>query len=1410
MSRFHATLLLIGLAAALGAAGCGPALTAAGIAGLAAIQKSRSALVDSPPAVTVETPAGALNDIVPVEYRLTDFDTGDRADVVVSYSRDGGASFRPTTGAFVEGAEGTTNLSTSATGETHTYFWNTAKDLGPTNQTGILIRIAVTPAGEPSGAGSSAQTSAFAVLNRFMTTLAAQAAALELQPTALTLDGGGDVFLADGAGHRVLRLGRTSGTTTLLAGTGTAGFAEGNLPALSAQLNLPLGLGVDPQGDVLVADFLNLALRRVQLGNGFITVAAGQGDSLQDGELASQAFLFLPRDLALDAQGNAYVLTENGQVRVINLQGTTTLTFSYGTTTCTSLSGSQISVGPGRISTLIGGNPKCGLGPSAYTRRINQGRALVLEESGSERVAYVLDVGGAGSTGGSSAQLFAANLGTTAVTRFSLVTQSSVSILPGDTATLAQGSVFNQLGNSPDLALGAGGALLVSSPDANRVTALNVTLGSVQIGGVSVASGSSAPVLGSGQAGFEGDGLAGTSAQLFFPTSVAGDAAGNVYVGEANGRLRVAAGGSGLSFAGQSIAAGRVATLPAALPNVAPAIVSPTLIAQDPSGDLIFTDSALSDPRSNRVFRLDRNTGALTPLLGSGILGDTGDGGPATQARVGQLGSPALSPDGRVLCVPDVTHHRVRAVNLSGATLDFLGVQIAAGAVQTVVGVGQVTSGSLVPLGDGGPASSASLFRPVTVDFDGAGLLWIGDNGNHRIRVCNPTGKSQTLLGVTLAADTIQTVVGTGQPGGSGADGEGGPAGQAKLGRPGALLGPDGNLYLVDETSAQIPRVRVVNLGSQAIVRGTVSVPTGAIATLAGSGQARLEDDSNLGDGGAALSATFRSISGLTLTPGGLLFLSDEEDHRVRVVNLAETPQTLRGVSLASGAIQTALGSGIPAFQGDPGAVGATFSGGLSPSPLDGPSGLLAFSDGRLIVLDTNNGALRLANFADGPRGFAGANANSGQVVIVAGQRAGKVRIRSPLSVRVAADESVIFSDQGQLQSEPAVLRLDPQTRLVTRLAGTGERTSFDGSDLGDGGQALLATFGEVRGIDLDPQGSLYVADATNRRLRFVNRTSTDQTPLAGVTVGAGAIQSLLDGNQGDGNADNDEGRAVTGGGVDLFLPNSVSFSSGALWVTDEGSDRLLRIDTAAGTVAGVFSRSLLAAGTGTLGAGSTGATVLQDLGANFTGAGVAAGDLVTLNGSSGARVQAVLSATQVTVNAPVSGGAIAYRIERDDSPVAVVAISSTQAYLAVQSQARGGSRILELTYTGSGFSSKAIAGNGIPGWNGDLLSASDLQLGEVRGMYLSGSLLYLTDTGNHRVVAINTSSASLSVADLVIGPGEARTVAGGGQGTPGFNGDAIPPHLALLNRPTGVAVGPRDEVVVVDGGNGRLRRFER
>ena len=152
----------------------------------------------------------------------------------------------------------------------------------------------------------------------------------------------------------------------------------------------------------------------------------------------------------------------------------------------------------------------------------------------------------------------------------------------------------------------------------------------------------------------------------------------------------------------------------------------------------------------NIIRRVDAATGDITTVAGDGDWGFSGDGGPATSARLAHPGGLAVDDLGN-LYIGDDCNHRIRKVDATTGT------------ITTVAGTG-VWGFS----GDDGPATSARLSNPGGLAADGEGNLFIADVGNHRVRKVDAT------------TGNITTVAGTGDWGFSG---DGGPAISARLAR---------------------------------------------------------------------------------------------------------------------------------------------------------------------------------------------------------------------------------------------------------------------------------------------------------------------------------------------------------------------------------------------------------------------------------------------------------------------------------------------------------------------------------------------------------------------------------------------------------------------------------------------------
>jgi RHS repeat-associated protein len=290
----------------------------------------------------------------------------------------------------------------------------------------------------------------------------------------------------------------------------------------------------------------------------------------------------------------------------------------------------------------------------------------------------------------------------------------------------------------------------------------------------------------------------------------------------------------------------------------------------------------IADTNNNRIRRVGTD-GIISTVAGNGYSGFSGDGGPATQARLKQPKGIAIGTDGS-LYIADTENYRIRRVGTDGI-------------ISTIAG------GFGGFHGDGGPATQAGLGLPDSVAVAPDGSFYIADTYNKRIRRVGADG-------------IISTVAGNGEYIGSG--GDGGPATQAILPFPHSVaIGPDGSLYI--ESGGFSPtewygrRIRRVG-------------PDGIISTVAGIG-----DPGYSGDGGPATQAQLISPEGVFVDLDGSFFIADIYNHRIRRVG-------------SDGIITTVAGTGNYGFSGDGGpATQASLNGPYGVAV--GPDGRLYIAD---------------------------------------------------------------------------------------------------------------------------------------------------------------------------------------------------------------------------------------------------------------------------------------------------------------------------------------------------------------------------------------------------------------------------------------------------------------------------------
>jgi serine/threonine-protein kinase len=292
------------------------------------------------------------------------------------------------------------------------------------------------------------------------------------------------------------------------------------------------------------------------------------------------------------------------------------------------------------------------------------------------------------------------------------------------------------------------------------------------------------------------------------------------------------------------------------------------------------------DLTGHRVYKTDPQ-GVTVVVAGTGRAGFSGDGGPASVAQLNGPAGIAIGPDGS-LYISEYNNDKIRKVS-------------PAGIITTIAG----STGGFT--GDGGQASAARMNGPASIAFDGAGNLIFVDFNNFRIRKINPAG-------------VITTVGGTGRVS---ASGEGGLATATDIYAYWMAVARDGTIYVGDDGDGRLN-------GTKRVRRIATN---GVINTGAGTGVSGYS-----GDGGPAVAAQLKSVSGVALDANGNLYIADAEDIKIRKV-------------APDGIITTYACSGLAGSTGDGGPV--------REARFNFPSGMTTDAFGNLYVADTRNDRIR-------------------------------------------------------------------------------------------------------------------------------------------------------------------------------------------------------------------------------------------------------------------------------------------------------------------------------------------------------------------------------------------------------------------------------------------------------------------
>lgn len=670
-------------------------------------------------------------------------------------------------------------------------------------------------------------------------------ASASIQPQYPAADSSGNVYFQ--SNNAIYKL--SAGSVTRIAGIARAGFAGDNGPATSAQIgtNIPFSglspMTLDSAGNLYFID--GLRIRKVSANGTISTIAGtGQGGGGGDNGPAASATFSNPGGIAVDSAGNVYVSdTALHVVRRIAPNGTIT---RYAGTGQEGFGGDH---GPATSAMLD--NPQ-GLA-------VDSAGNLYIADWRNARIREV-------STGG------------------------TIDSVAGDGDFALSGD------NQPALTSGIGTPSAVAvdrSGTIYMVTSGLVQSGITNIGVIrTVSQGAVRTVAGLGHAALS-NGQPASNAFLngLGPAGFAVDSQDNIYFGQGAFLWKIGfdltvtsiAGNGALNFSGDGGSA------------TAAQLSGPDQVGFDAAGNMYIADSG-----NARIRKVDSSGGIMT-IAGTGVSGDSGDGGPATKAQI-QIDGMAVDKSGNVY-IADTGHGAVRKI--------------------TPAGISTVAGGKIGFSGDGGPATQAGFDLLAGVAVDSAGNIYTADNCEIR-KVSAADGTISDFAGRYCSGACLPV----------GGGGDGGPASSATLACVDNIWTDSAdNLYFGEESFVTGDRLRKISHSS------------GIISTIAGAGPTNFAAD------GSPATAENALVWGGAADGSGNVYFSGAGF--ADAVSAAASKATYRIMKIDPNGILTNLaGTLVPGYTGDGGPA--------KTAQVMSPTGMAMDSSGAIYFADSNAGAVRV------------------------------------------------------------------------------------------------------------------------------------------------------------------------------------------------------------------------------------------------------------------------------------------------------------------------------------------------------------------------------------------------------------------------------------------------------------------
>jgi uncharacterized protein (TIGR03437 family) len=551
-------------------------------------------------------------------------------------------------------------------------------------------------------------------------------------PEGVRLDvKGANLYIADYNNHRVRMVVLATGVVTTVAGSGKLKWTGDTGVATQIPMDVD-DIAVDSAGNVYVADYFNSRIRKVLVSAGTVSTIAGLANpgNAGDGGPAAQAAINGPTGISVDANNNIYFVDWfNNRVRKINAGGIISNfagsgDYGYGEPNYDGNNGPAIAafmVYP--FSTAVEPNGNVLILGAFELWRVLASNGTIVFLAGSDSFAFAGDGGEAIDakfavpiyvTASPDDEILIADAGNYRVRRIdtsgNINTVAGTSILDGIPATTA-------FLNQPDgLVLDGKGGFVIADTSDSRVRSVPST-------------GVIANLTGTGVRGSD-------PGELYFPCGITYDSLGNLFIADqendrvmkipAGSAIMLEAGNGDEGFGGDGSQANQAR------------LNLPTGVAVDKAGNVYIADNG-----NERIRMVDIN-GDISTIAGNGNPIFLGDNAPAKNAQLDPY-DVTIDSAGN-LYVADFLNNRIRKINLT------------TNVITTVAGIG--TPGYS---GDGGPATSAQLTLPTSMALDGAGNLYIADNGNSVVRrVSAATGVITTIAGNGKLVFNAETGTATG------------------------------------------------------------------------------------------------------------------------------------------------------------------------------------------------------------------------------------------------------------------------------------------------------------------------------------------------------------------------------------------------------------------------------------------------------------------------------------------------------------------------------------------------------------------------------------------------------------------------------------------------------------------------